>query len=291
MKRYFLFLFSILFILSACTNKKELEALKRQNDSLQNIVKQSDYTVQQYLSAFNEIQENLNKIKQAEHIINIQTAKTENGQLTQDQKQQINQDILTIYKLMEENKQKLAELKRRLYASRVKNKQLLKTIELYEQQLKEKDQEINELKDKLAKMNINIQQLNQEIASLKSNLDTMKQIQQQQEQKLMQQDIMLHTAYYVVGTKKELMKHGVLTRHGFLSKLEVTGDFDKSYFTKIDIRKVTKIPIMARRIEILTPHPQDSYQLEKSGHEITDLLITDPNKFWETSKFLVIMVK
>ncbi len=294
MKNLQIWVISILLLsstmLTSCVNPMKYKRLEKENDSLRNIVQQSDFTLQKYLTAFNEIQQNLNEIKQKENIINVSTTGVE-GQLSENVKDQINQDIQTIYSLMQENKQKLEALKKQLAASRNKNRQLLKTIQLYEQQIQLKDQEINKLRKRLEEMNINIQQLNEQVTQLKQNVDTLKQIQQQQQQKIQQQDIALHTAYYVVGTKRELIDHGVVNRQGFLSKLDITADFDKSYFTEIDIRRVTRIPVMAKKIQIMTKHPSDSYTLEKNGKQIEYLVITEPDKFWETSKFLVIMTK
>jgi len=243
----------LLPLLFSC-NQKEVERLQQENDSLRNIVQQSDYTVQQYLAAFNEIQENLNKIKQKENIITVQTSGVE-GELSDDVKDQINDDILTIYQLMEQNKIKLDEMKKQLKRSKYKNKELLKTIQLYEEQLQAKDKEINTLKNKLAELNINIEQLNQEIADLKTNIDTMKELTQEQQQKIKEQEEMIYTAYYIIGTKKELIEKGALTREGLLAKLEISGDFNKDNFTKIDTREVTEIPIMAKKVEIMSKHP------------------------------------
>ncbi len=279
----------LLPLLFSC-NQKEVERLQQENDSLRNIVQQSDYTVQQYLAAFNEIQENLNKIKQKENIITVQTSGVE-GELSDDVKDQINDDILTIYQLMEQNKIKLDEMKKQLKRSKYKNKELLKTIQLYEEQLQAKDKEINTLKNKLAELNINIEQLNQEIADLKTNIDTMKELTQEQQQKIKEQEEMIYTAYYIIGTKKELIEKGALTREGLLAKLEISGDFNKDNFTKIDTREVTEIPIMAKKVEIMSKHPSSSYQLVEDNGIINAIKITDPAAFWETSKFLVIMTK
>ncbi len=294
MKRLSLWTLAVILLtgilFGGCVNPFKYKRLQKENDSLRNMLQQSDFTLQQYLAAFNEIQQNLNEIKQKENIINLSTTGVE-GEISENVKEQINEDIQTIYKLMLENKNKLQQLKRQLAATRNKNKQLLKTIQLYEQQLQLKDQEINKLRKKLEEMNINIQQLNEQVAQLQENLDTLKHIQQQQAQTIEQQDVALHTAYYVVGTKHELMDHGVVNRQGLLSKLDVTGNFDKNYFTRIDIRETTRIPVMARKIQIMTKHPSDSYDLEKSEGQVTYLVINDPDRFWETSKFLVIMVK
>lgn len=293
MKGRSILVFTLVFALLTigCQNPiTRYKQLQRENDSLKNVLRQSDFTLQQYLTAFNEIQQNLNEIKQKENIITL-TTKGAEGELSENAKDQVIDDIQTIYKLMEENKAKLKQLKRQLARTRNKNRELLKTIQLYEQQLQMKDQEIASLKKRLEELNINIEQLNQQVAQLKENVDTLQKIKQQQEVTIQQQDVALHTAYYVVGSKKELMQHGVVDRKGFLAKLEITGDFDKNYFTKIDTRETTHIPVMAKKIEIMTKHPSGSYQLVKEDNIVKELVITDPDRFWETSKFLVIMVK
>ncbi len=290
MKRVLLFSVLLVFLFASCTDQQKVKQLQRENDSLRNLVQQSDYTLQQYLAAFNEIQENLNQIKQKEHIITVKTTDVE-GQLSQDTKEQINQDILTIYKLMEQNKQKLEMLKQQIKKSRIKNAQLLKTIQLYEQQIQAKDHEIDSLKKTLAQMNINIQALNQEITKIKQHVDTLEQIKQQQAAKLQEQDIILHTAYYIVANKKELFDYGVIDKKGILSKPILTGNFDTQHFTKIDIRNTLQIPIMAKHAKILTTHPSDSYEFVYDGKIINYLKIDDPDKFWQTSKYLVIMTK
>ena len=48
---------------------------------------------------------------------------------------------------------------------------------------------------------------------------------------------------------------------------------------------------MAKHAKIMTPHPADSYEFVYEGKVINYLTIKDPDRFWETSKYLVIMVK
>ncbi len=283
---FLLTLFSI-FIVS-CSNKEEIEKLQRENDSLKNLVNVDASTLNDYLAAFNQIQENLNEIKRKENIISINT---QGGEVSQSTADQIVNDIQTIYNLLQQNKQKLAQLKQKLKRSGLKNAQLRKTIELYEQQIKEKDAEIAQLKQKLEQMNIKIGELTTQVQQLNSTVDTLTQVTQQQQQTIQEQDIALHTAYYVIGTKSELKSHNIITREGFLSKLTFNTEAELSYFTKIDIRQVKEIPINSTKAQILTKHPSASYTFEKEGKIIKSLKILDPDEFWKFSKFLVILIK
>ena len=68
-------------------------------------------------------------------------------------------------------------------------------------------------------------------------------------------------------------------------------DFDKDYFTKIDIRKTTSIPLGSKYAKMYTTHPAGSYSLLKDSNGEYTLRISDPAKFWSVSKYLVIRVK
>lgn len=289
MKKHLIILtliFSIL-IIQSCGDEAEVERLQSQNDSLKNVANESQTQLDQFMNAFNDIQQNLNTIKQKEHIIELNTI--DSTEMTPDMKDQINSDIITIYELMQENKNALNSLKTKLKNSGIKNKQLQETIKLYENQMTQKDTEISELKEKLENMNFNMQELNEKITNLQTNIGTLEQTQEQQNELINKQDKELHTAFYVIGTKTELKDNKILTKDGILSKLSLSTDFDKSYFTKIDYRNIDKIPINSKKYQIITKHPAESYSIIEN--EEIALKITDKNKFWSMSKFLVIMLK
>lgn len=291
MKKYFFFfsLFTALLVLSGCGDDEELQRLQAENDSLRNVNNESQAQIDQFMAGFNDIQENLNTIKQKEHIIDLNTA--DSSEMTPDMVNQVNNDVLLIYELMEENKQALEILKQQIRNSGVKNQQLEQTITLYEEQMLQKDEEISLLKDRLEDMDFNMQQLNDQIADMQSNIDTITQINQQQDQTINDQDQDLHRAYYVVGTKDELKDNGILTRDGVLSGFSLDPNFDKTYFTEIDYRNLNEIPLNNNKIEILTQHPSSSYILEGDNNKTSKMLITNKDDFWEVSKFLVILIK
>lgn len=291
MKKYFLFFsfFAVLLSIIACGDDEELQRLQAENDSLKNVANESQVQIDQFMASFNDIQQNLNTIKQKEHIIDLNTADT--SEMTPDMVAQVNDDILLIYDLMEENKQALNILKQQMQASGIKNQQLQQTLSLYEEQMLQKDDEIATLKQRLEDMNFNMQQLNQQISDMQSNIDTMQQITQQQDQTIDQQDLDLHRAFYVIGTKNELKDHNILTRDGVLSGFSLDPNFDKTYFTEIDYRNLSEIPLNNSKIEILTQHPSSSYTLVGDNNTVSKIQITNKDDFWSVSKFLVIMIK
>ena len=68
-------------------------------------------------------------------------------------------------------------------------------------------------------------------------------------------------------------------------------NFNKSYFTKIDIRVDKEIKLYSKSAKILTSHPSSSYTLQQDANKQYILRITNPQIFWSTSKYLVVMVK
>ena len=109
-----------------------------------------------------------------------------------------------------------------------------------------------------------------------------------------EKDDELNTAFYVIGTSKELKEQGIITKTGGfigLGKLmKLKEDFNKDYFTQIDILKIKEITLGNKKVEILTTHSKSSYKL-KGDKTIEKLEITNPKDFWSVSKYLVMVVE
>ena len=69
----------------------------------------------------------------------------------------------------------------------------------------------------------------------------------------------------------------------------VKKDFDRTSFTTVDITKLSNIPVSGKEVLLLTNHPSDSYSLTKDAKKMTtNLVISNPEKFWSASKYLVV---
>ena len=101
-----------------------------------------------------------------------------------------------------------------------------------------------------------------------------------------QQDKQLHTAWFVFGTEKELKEQMILD-HGHV----LQANFNKEYFTKIDYRIDKEIKFYSKSAKMMTAHPSSSYTLQRDANKQYVLRITDPDLFWSTSKYLVVVVK
>ena len=89
------------------------------------------------------------------------------------------------------------------------------------------------------------------------------------------------------GTKKELSEQRILEKGEVLK----TNDFNKDYFTRIDLRVTKTIKLYSKSAKLMTNHPAGSYTLEKDAQGQYVLRITNPTSFWSVSKYLVITVK
>ncbi|MBR3390342.1 MAG: TonB-dependent receptor plug domain-containing protein, partial [Prevotella sp.] len=122
--------------------------------------------------------------------------------------------------------------------------------------------------------------------NLNTNVENLKTESHQKTQTINTQDKELHTAWYVFGTKNELREQNILVKGDVLKS-----NFNKNYFTKIDIRVDKEIKLYSKSAKLLTAHPSASYSLiqDASGQYI--LRINNPQQFWSTSKYLVVLVK
>ena len=118
-------------------------------------------------------------------------------------------------------------------------------------------------------------------------MTTLTEETKQKTQTISNQDKQLNTAWFVFGTKKELKEQHILQKGDKV----LQSNFNKSYFTKIDIRVDKEIKLYSKSAKILTMHPSSSYTLQQDANKQYVLRITNPDIFWSTSKYLVILVK
>jgi DNA repair exonuclease SbcCD ATPase subunit len=284
-KMFFIFLAVSMY---SCQNVQEDPAYKKlltERDSLSGLVSTDVSKVNQYLSDFNDIQENLNRIKETEKLVTVNANNPENPTTA---KEQINQDMQLIYDLLQQNKKTIADLKHKLKKSNSRLMELEKMLSNLEQQVTSKDQEIAALKAKLEQMNIKVE-------ILTSNIDSLNRENAQKNDVISQKTEEINTAFYVIGSKKELIEHQVITKEGGfvgIGKIEkLKEDFNKDYFTKIDASTLTEIPINASKVKIITTHPASSYKLEQDKKHVDKIVILDQKQFWSVSKYLVMVVE
>ncbi len=284
MKKYNLIAVALLMIMVSCKSDitKNNETAVYQRDSLLGVIEKSETSVNEYISYFNEVERNLDSVAARQRIIILSTNKKD---IKSSQKSRIVAEIAAINKLMYANNVKIKELSRKFKASDSKNTELEKTIGILNNQLAIKYMELLDLNETL-------ESLNGEVAEYKITVDTLMIRNSQLTESVESKTNELHTAYYIVGNSADLQKWNLVDKQGgFLGigqTAKLSNNLDMNMFTKIDYTQTTTIPINSKGVRVVTTHPTGSFTLNKNGRTVESITITDPEKFWSTSKYLVI---
>lgn len=284
MKKILFAAFIVLLATGCHDYKADADKLQQEKTNLSEAVEYKDSTITAFLMSFNQIEENLAAMDKKQALVSNATA---NGELKATQMDRINENIQAINELIKENKEKIASLSASLRKSNIKVTGLQAMLDKLNLQIVEKDKQLVELNNQLAEMNTKVEKLNTDVSTLTAENTTKQVFIEEQTSKLNQ-------AYYTTGTFKELQSKQVMKKEGGVLGIgatkKVNADFNKDSFTAIDITKVQTIPVEAKDAKILTNHPSESYTIEHKGNQVSDILITNPEKFWAASKYLVVVV-
>jgi len=283
MKNYIFIAASALIMMTACKDPKQDASVVRERDSLLAVIDDRETSVNDFMSSFNEVERNLDSVTRRQNIIAMNSNKSD---LKADQKARINEEIKAINDLMEANNKKLKDLNRRLSRSDKKNSQLQKAVETLTNQLNQKYLELAELNDRL-------NSLNAQVAQLQTQVDTLNMQNTTNMQTIFDRTNELHAAYYIVGHSKDLEKANLIDKKGGLLGIGKTAklseNLDNSMFTKIDYTQTTSIPVNSKTMKMVSTHPSDSYSVDKTDKMYNSIMISNPERFWSASKYLVIV--
>ena len=282
--RKFLSILAVVMLLASCQEKKNVPVIENRDsvrDSLQQVIDFKDREINDILGTMNEIQEGFRLINAAEGRMSI----IKSGEAT-NKTEQMRENIRSITEMMEHNRELIAKLRQQVRESSVRSDQFKTVIDNLVQQLEDNDANLQKLQTELQEKDIHIAELDQTVASLSSSIASLKEESSNKSETIIAQDKQINTAWYVFGTKKELQSQNIYEKGRVLQS-----NFNKNYFTKIDIRIVKEIKLYSKSVKIMTAHPTSSYQLIQDANKQYVLRINNPQNFWSTSKYLVVLVK
>ena len=269
-------------VLTGCKDGKTTAGIgAAQNDSLNSIIAQKDSELNDLMGTINEIEDGLNQINEAENRVTL----LKNGEGA-SKKQKLTEDVQFIATRMKQNRELIAKLQKQMANSSIKSEQLQKTIANLTKQLEEKEKQLQALREELDSKDIHIAALDETINNLNTKSNRLASESSKKSEVINAQDKQINTAWYVFGTKKELRNQHILEDNKVM-----TGNFNKNYFTKIDIRDLSEIKLYSKNVKVLTTHPSSTYTLVRDANKQYTLRITNPQIFWSTSKYLVVLVK
>ena len=279
-----------MLVLTQCTQGPSRQELITSNDSLQRVVVQKDSAIYSIMGTFTSIENNLQAIKERENIIALNANGNESKQ-TREEK--INEDIQLIYKMMLQNREEVAKLQAQLKKANVKNSEMQQMIASLQDKIQEKDAEILKLTEELQNSNLKIEGLNALVNSMQYQLDSLRSDSELKLATIEGQDEALNTAYYIIGSEKELKELGVLDKRGkfAVGSKKTKAEFNQSAFTKIDIRETKNFDLNgAKKATVVTAHPLESYTIY-GQKPVDSLVVNNYYTFWNSSKYLVIVVQ
>lgn len=277
-------------ILASCNvkNSDEYKALQAERDSLEQITGQDKTDISDLMSIINEVNQNFDQVREAEKYLNLQAKGT--GELSADAKTQIKDNFQMINDILAKNKADIEALNKKLKNAGGQSAQLKQTVARLNAELESRSIAIVELRDALTTRDAQIASLTGTVVKLSADVDNLATKTEQQSATIKDQDTELNTAFYIFGTSKEL-KEAKVVSGGFISSNKILNEsIDKSIFVKIDIRKVTEIPVYAKKVKVLSDQPKDSYTITKDSKGQAVIKILDYKRFWSLGRFLIMEV-
>ena len=273
---------------TAC-NQKELDSQKATIDSLQGVVDAKDAEIDDLFQMLNEIEGNLSMINSK--YSSVQEMRRNNTEGTYNHKKEIADQMSSIESIMADNKQKIAQLNSRVSSLGKKNADLQAYITKLEERSAAQETQIAELLTELENNKVVIKGLNK-------NVDELTASNQQKDEYIAQQMSDANRAYYVVGTYADLKAAGIVNKTGgFIGigrKQGTVADMNTELFTEIDRTKVNTITVNKKKAQIISQHPENSYELvadEEDAAVVAYLRILNPTQFWKYTDYLVISTK
>ena len=293
---------SVLILLSgatSCLDVKESEEYKKvlfDRDSLIENIEEKDEELRSFAKEFDQIERNLSAIDSNKARLIRMSAQ---GKISQ--RELIHSMISDIYIALDQNQ---AAIRRLENGTQPKSGSagLSAIVSTLKHNLFLKEEEIELLKSELASMELEVRNLKDAVEfkeKLLAQRDTLLARQgaqlQKQEQLIRQKEAEMVRAYYFRGTTAELVKAGIIRKEGGIAGLgsvKVLGEKlggDKMRVLNIKTDKMLLVG-RYRKKKVISNHPYDSYFFLAKDGQIY-LKVSNPERFWSVSKYLVVAVE
>lgn len=282
----------VVFSLSSCVeSSSKYKALQAQLDSLGTASSAKSVEFEEVFATLNEVENGLKSIRETENILVLQSQKG-GAEVKENSREQLKADVVAIGEAIQSYKKQINKLKSdgRIQSSQFKKRLAALTLELESKsvliadlgrQLEEKDRQ-------LVVKSQQIESLDKAVSNLRDDVSSLSQTASSQKETIATQEAQINTAYYIIGTKTELIAANVMSKGGLFKSAKISYNAEQSAFVKIDIREVKEIQLNAEKAKVLSIHPTGTFTLEPGANGMQVLRISQPTTFWEQTKYLVI---
>lgn len=271
-----------LILITSCNyseREQKLKDLSVQDSLLLQQVKAKDSSISAYIGTMNAIQDNLDSLKQRERIIAVKPSEHYGSNVIGD--------IRSIDNLIIKDDREIMQLQASIKKMKDKDGNLEKMLAHLHSEVAERDSNIVYLQKTLSQTNESMKTVVQQFNDSMISMD----FERAENGSLHAQ---VNTVYYAIGTMKELKQKGVIDKEGGIAGIGCTPrlkqHFNAKYFTRADMTKLTEIPLYGKFAKVITDQPDNSFKV-KATAKVDSLEITDPDSFWNGSKYLVVAVK
>jgi hypothetical protein len=259
-------------------------AARAEADRLKSELQARDSLIGEMTLSFDDIEKNIALMDERGRLL----GENAEGDLNVDKRQKIVRDLQLMNGLLQESRDRIAELNKRLDKSNIEASGLRNKLKELDRMLAARDSSIANLKDELLARDFKIEQVNEQLTAIELEMAKREAIIEQQTEQL-------NKAWYAVGTAKELEERGLVTKTGGFIGLGKQSTLSEAataaQFKEVDVREVTRVPLQGRKAKMVTDHPRNSYSIVENGNELAYIEIKDPDAFWRLSKYMVVEVK
>jgi hypothetical protein len=204
-------------------------------------------------------------------------------------KERISRNIMIINALVDANKRQIADLSMEVKKYKKGNSEMYQALNENKKRIKDYERQLESLREELMVKDFTEDELNMIIDDLILESELLR-VQSDKYRKD------LSTGYYVCQDRKELKKQGLLVEKGGVLGIGQTTMLNaeaanENNFTPINIHEVRDIAIHGEKPELVTNHPEGTYEFQRKNNMVTYLHIENPEKFWKSSKYMVVAVR
>lgn len=269
-------------------NEKQIAKFQLQKEQIEVLhftLEERDSIVNDYMATLNQIEADIKFIKKQENILETQS---NNPEFALDQRTQIVEDIRLVYNLIEQNREKISQLNKKLQKSGIEIKSLNEKINMLSQTIEERDVNIEALTVELSKKDNELGQLNHMLTKVIDSVKFQHKIIETQTNEL-------NKAYIAHGNYKELKEKNIVIKDGGFLGLGKTKsleeDLSNEYFTVVDVTQTKSFALNSKEAKLITEHPAGSYEWVEENDTITYMIVLNPDEFWKISKYAVVETK
>ena len=281
--------------LVACTSCEDVKrpALKREAINVTPPSRENE-AISQLTASIDEISDNLDLISSQEAML---CKTTEHA----NKKSKIIQQIKGLGTLLAEKQKQidklLSEKNKQTEASSDKSgtiEKLYKMIEFLASQLKEKGARMAELEAVANRKDVSVDQLKYIVLNQSNSVDALRYKfdlsvaeDNKPRVKAVKREEQPKEVFYIIADKQTLKDKGLLKTTLFSKKIN-NNNITEENFVKGNRNELTTLTIKSTSPKILSPNPESSYRLTANEDGTTTLTITNADKFWNVSRYLII---